>query len=881
MRYLFFLLAIPLFAQPNNGFQRVTTVPSGFCSAVAIPRLLIPNGVIYTCQSGTWGDVSGTPSALGFNSLVNGTNTTATMTCGTGCLLQVSGSGVIQASTVSLPGSDGQVTYRKSGVPASDSGLAYNDSTKSLGVIGTLVTGQSGTATGQINFNGKTSGTTSLKSADAASGSLLLPNANDTLVGKDTPDTFTHKTFDTAGTGNSFKIAGTAITAVSGTGDVCLSSGSACGGSPAFNAVASGTNTTATMNCGTGCLLQTSGFGVIHATDAQGLSPVAHDTVILNASGSTQGPGPVAMPTTGTNGCAGANEALQYNTTTHDLICAAISGSFPDPGSNGLTARTALNTLAARSIAAGSGISVSNGDGVTGDPTVSVNTAVVTSITSLQQGDATTVISAVGTDAYAGSPASGCGGVPTALTNGMVLWLYPDVSNTGAATFAPCGLTAKAIKTQAGADPADNTILAHKGVPLMLDTSAGAGSEVWVLPPEASGFPASAAVIGTNSSSQPVASTATEMSGPTFCSDAGASDTYACNLSPAIASYVTGTHYRFKANTANTGTASINFNSKGALTLVKAAGGITTTLSDNDIRAGQWVDCVYDGTNCQMQSTLGNAAASGGYATIQTTGPGGAQPAPTSQTTQTTANFLFPLKAANNGGNSSTDVSVVGPCDPRKMVCIYDDFWSVNAVSGNAVQSTQQYWNNVFNNATISIDDPSPSGIYGDVVLDTSTTSGGAISLRGSGANGAGLGNYSATTFDYLVRFQLSSTTNVNMQMGFKGNDSPYWSNSTDGIGIVYDTGSGDTNFMCVAKAASTSTRTSIGVAADTSIHLGRIRSTTAGTILCSIDGGTEVSVSTNVPTVFLGPAWTIINTAAESKKLTLDYWWHEFDITR
>lgn len=50
-----------------------------------------------------------------------------------------------------------------------------------------------------------------------------------------------------------------------------------------------------------------------------------------------------------------------------------------------------------------------------------------------------------------------------------------------------------------------------------------------------------------------------------------------------------------------------DFNSLGAKAIKKAAGGITTDLSDNDIRAGQWVDLVYDGTNMQMQSLLGNA----------------------------------------------------------------------------------------------------------------------------------------------------------------------------------------------------------------------------------------------------------------------------------
>jgi hypothetical protein len=94
-----------------------------------------------------------------------------------------------------------------------------------------------------------------------------------------------------------------------------------------------------------------------------------------------------------------------------------------------------------------------------------------------------------------------------------------------------------------------------------------------------------------------------------FCADAGASGTtYACNLSPAITAYVTGVHYRVKANTTNTACpCTINLNSLGAKTTVKVAGGITTNLAAGDWRAGQWADFVYDGTNMQMQSTSGNA----------------------------------------------------------------------------------------------------------------------------------------------------------------------------------------------------------------------------------------------------------------------------------
>ena len=122
------------------------------------------------------------------------------------------------------------------------------------------------------------------------------------------------------------------------------------------------------------------------------------------------------------------------------------------------------------------------------------------------------------------------------------------------------------------------------------------------------GDPGSNSVPYRNGSGTTTPATATEMSGPFFCQDAGASDTYACSLSPAPSSYVTGTVYWFKANTANTGAATINFNSLGAKTIKKVAGGITTDLADNDIRAGQWVLVSYDGTNMQMMSMLGNAA---------------------------------------------------------------------------------------------------------------------------------------------------------------------------------------------------------------------------------------------------------------------------------
>lgn len=79
--------------------------------------------------------------------------------------------------------------------------------------------------------------------------------------------------------------------------------------------------------------------------------------------------------------------------------------------------------------------------------------------------------------------------------------------------------------------------------------------------------------------------------------DAGVNDTYAITLATAPIAYVAGQVYSFKANTANTGAATLNVNGLGAITIKK---GSTTDLSDNDILAGMYVFVLYDGTNFQV-----------------------------------------------------------------------------------------------------------------------------------------------------------------------------------------------------------------------------------------------------------------------------------------
>lgn len=104
----------------------------------------------------------------------------------------------------------------------------------------------------------------------------------------------------------------------------------------------------------------------------------------------------------------------------------------------------------------------------------------------------------------------------------------------------------------------------------------------------------------------------------TYAADAEASDTYVITLTPAPAAYATGQVFSFKANTANTGAATLNVNALGAKTIKKLH---DQDLATGDIEAGQIVLVVYDGTNFQMLSQLASAAAGG---TLQDRIPGSA-----------------------------------------------------------------------------------------------------------------------------------------------------------------------------------------------------------------------------------------------------------------
>lgn len=91
------------------------------------------------------------------------------------------------------------------------------------------------------------------------------------------------------------------------------------------------------------------------------------------------------------------------------------------------------------------------------------------------------------------------------------------------------------------------------------------------------------------------------------CVSASASGTtYTCATSPTFTPAANDTLW-FKADVANTASATLNVNAAGAKTIKKQGGG--TNLAANDLLIGTWTPLTYDGTNWQMQGQIGNASA--------------------------------------------------------------------------------------------------------------------------------------------------------------------------------------------------------------------------------------------------------------------------------
>jgi len=252
-----------------------------------------------------------------------------------------------------------------------------------------LVTATIGSA--GVTFTGSGSGSTVLAASSAASGTLTLPAATDTLVGRATTDTFTNKTFNTAGTGNSFSINSNSITGYTGTGaTVVLSAAPTITGHPTIEGVTStGATGTGAFVFATSPTLVTPTLGVASATTinkvtltapatgstltiADGKTLTASNTLTFTGTDSSS----VAFGTGGTVAYQGGTLA-QFASTTSSQLAGVISdetgsgalvfGTSPTIGTPTITGGThsAITTLGIRDTSAAFDVTIGATSSVT------------------------------------------------------------------------------------------------------------------------------------------------------------------------------------------------------------------------------------------------------------------------------------------------------------------------------------------------------------------------------------------------------------------------------------------------------------------------------------------------------------------------------------
>lgn len=121
-------------------------------------------------------------------------------------------------------GADGQVQYNSSGSFAADGEFVYFASTGTASLSsGINLGGKGGTTAGSATFleqSGVNGISITAPSTVASNSTLTLPVVTGTVLTENSTATLTNKTFDTAGSGNSFSINGVAATANTGTGAI-------------------------------------------------------------------------------------------------------------------------------------------------------------------------------------------------------------------------------------------------------------------------------------------------------------------------------------------------------------------------------------------------------------------------------------------------------------------------------------------------------------------------------------------------------------------------------------------------------------------------------------------------------------------------------------
>jgi hypothetical protein len=268
---------------------------------------LTTNGTVLS-----WGTCGGSAA---FSALTSGTNTSATMTLGTGSSLTFSGTGVVNADQIN-----------GLAIPASANLLASNSSSQLAIASLTQYDLLSGGASNALN---QIAPSATAGQALISNGSSAQPSYSATLAGVTSANGSTIPA--SAGTliGSSGSFTVNDCLEVGSTSPLrIIDAGATCGtggGGSAFNSITSGTNTTATMTVGTGATLTVSGSGVLNADQLNGATVPA--SAALLASNSSSQATAVAVGNGLTLASATLSETVAVNAQTGTTYTIASSDS--------------------------------------------------------------------------------------------------------------------------------------------------------------------------------------------------------------------------------------------------------------------------------------------------------------------------------------------------------------------------------------------------------------------------------------------------------------------------------------------------------------------------------------------------------------------------
>ena len=279
--------------------------------------------------------------------------------------------------------------------------------------------------------------------------------------------------------------------------------------------------------------------------------------------------------------CTVGTGSTRVNCISNGTAWVSLGGvgtALGDPGSNGLVVRTSAYITTARTLTAGSArISVSNGDGVAGNPTVNLGTVASTDLS-----DSSSIVKNNQANTYSGGGLQDFSAMKTKPSAVVISSLPAAAANTNVMYLVTDATSLTDCSSGGGST---RTWCVSNGTSWNATTASSTGL----------GDPGSNSVVYRNGAGTSTPATATNLSGPNFCVDAGATDDYACSLSPAIASYTDGLRVWVKVNTSNTGASTLNLNGLGVKNIFHK-GFSSGTPNDRDFLAGNWYTFTYDGT---------------------------------------------------------------------------------------------------------------------------------------------------------------------------------------------------------------------------------------------------------------------------------------------